>query len=718
MAIEDTMAQMAHSQITQSLPSMTEDIQGFQIIDTNEEINSAIGVIVGLVGNMVVYIPAVYRRGKIYNMDIMYIPEIRQWLPTHDNWLTYIRSRRADLDAVIKDRDKVASKGKATNINLDEPLLQIVKTASAKLDDAYIKRVGIKTALSDAKDAIIAQLTNPVAELNIPGVPELIKKCASSTPAQNLVNVLANNTNVGDALVQFYTDDDLVDMSTEVVRALTVEPKVAPRNTKGTVKLLTSSSVEARDLSDEDKASILRDGAVISDTRGLKPTKIYKTRSNGAWVSPGNSGLYELLKLDGRTVTCYVVVGDRRPSYDRKQVSGINYVIPMDDGMARKAIEVPAHILGQPIPVTDINLSGGSSVQDLPSDKYICRLIVDVNGKALRLTARGARHFGDKDDYFVKLSSGTVSPVGQWTDKEWETRNADVTTIVQIPASGKLRIHGKTLYVPESAKLFDIKLDDELSDCCDICAMSIDETQPTRTRKLDLATFDEYIDAVQRRNKLISVKIYNDPTGYVVTPGDSNDTKPVEPLTKTAAAVRLVQDYAIRPVDAFSMLDEVKTNSAERYLLKLAAGTGYELMFSNQKPSDVEERTVDLTEESKVNTREAMAAEIERAGKSGVKEVMDVTVLRMLADDTSCVRLIQDMVPSLFTAMNTVGQLLFMLRAGTSMAEAYGDYRSDEMEKQFTSLMQRLGDAVIVLQQGKIGNVKDLLEGPLSDTLG
>ena len=119
MAIEDTMAQMAHSQITQSLPSMTEDIQGFQIIDTNEEINSAIGVIVGLVGNMVVYVPAVYRRGKIYNMDIMYIPEIRQWLPTHDNWLTYIRSRRADLDAVIKDRDNIASKGKATNINLD-----------------------------------------------------------------------------------------------------------------------------------------------------------------------------------------------------------------------------------------------------------------------------------------------------------------------------------------------------------------------------------------------------------------------------------------------------------------------------------------------------------------------------------------------------------------------------------------------------------------------
>jgi hypothetical protein len=52
------------------------------------------------------------------------------------------------------------------------------------------------------------------------------------------------------------------------------------------------------------------------------------------------------------------------------------------------------------------------------------------------------------------------------------------------------------------------------------------------------------------------------------------------------------------------------------------------------------------------------------------------------------------------------------------MSEAYGDFRADEMEKQFTKLMQRLGDAVIVLQQGRVGSVKDLLEGPLSDTLG
>lgn len=720
MAIEDTMAQMAHSQITQSLPSMTEDIQGFQIIDTNDEINSAIGVIVGLVGNMVVYVPAIYRRGKIYNMDIMYIPEIRQWLPTHDNWLTYIRSRRADLEAVIKDRDQVASSGKAANISLDEPLLQIVKTASDKLNDNYINMVGIRRALKDAEDVLVAQLTTPAGELNLPSTTELIRKCAASGTAQSIVQALADHTIVGDALVQFYSDDDLANMAEDVVRALTIEPRVAPKTKQGSVKLLTSNSVEARDLSDEDKAAILRDGAVISDTRGLTPTKVYKTRSNGTWVSPGESGLYELLKLDGRTVTAFVICGDRELKKDSDGLCGVNYVIPMDDGMARVAIEVPAHILGQPIPVTDINLSGGSRLEELPSNRWFERLLVDTNGTALRISAHSAHHIGEKGDYIVKLNSGRAYGVGVWRDRSFG-KFEHITNLVEIPASGKLRIHRNTLYVPTSARFFEIGDDGEHPTAiCDCSCDCLPVDQHKTTRALNLATFDEYIDAVQRRNKLVAIKIYNDPTGYVITAGNEQSDNPIEPLAKTAAAVKLVSDFAIEPAAAFGMLDDIKTKESMRFLLKVAAGTNYEMVFNDFNPSEEDTATIDLNTESskRSKSREEMLAEIDKAGKSGVKEVMDVTVLRMLADDGSCVRLIQDMVPSLFTAMNTIGQILFMLRAGTSMSEAYGDFRADEMEKQFTKLMQRLGDAVIVLQQGRVGSVKDLLEGPLSDTLG
>ena len=127
MAIEDTMAQLAHSQVTQCLPSLADDLQGFQLVYSNEDINASVGVLVAVVNNLVVYIPAVYRKGKIYNMDIMYIQELHQWLPTQDNWVTYIRSKRADIEAIVRDRDVVSRSGKASSINLDTPLLKIVK---------------------------------------------------------------------------------------------------------------------------------------------------------------------------------------------------------------------------------------------------------------------------------------------------------------------------------------------------------------------------------------------------------------------------------------------------------------------------------------------------------------------------------------------------------------------------------------------------------------
>ena len=76
MAIEDTMAQLANSQVTQSMPSLRDYIEGFQLITSNEENNAAIGVEIGMLGNTCIYIPAIYRNGKIYDMDIMYIPEM------------------------------------------------------------------------------------------------------------------------------------------------------------------------------------------------------------------------------------------------------------------------------------------------------------------------------------------------------------------------------------------------------------------------------------------------------------------------------------------------------------------------------------------------------------------------------------------------------------------------------------------------------------------
>ena len=704
MATEDTMAQLAHSQVSQSLPSLANDVQGFQIIESNEDNNSAIGVVVALIGNLIIYIPAIFRKGKIYNMDVMYIPELHQWLPTQDNWVTYLRSRRTELEASIVEHDQ-GSTGKAGSVDLDIPLLKIVKTASTEpMDAKYIQRVGVPEVLRKAASAMLEELTSEVADYRIPSATELMKKCAASDTAKRMVTTLTQYPAVADAFVQFYDDSELLDAASTVVNALSV--KTPETKTTGEVKILTSASKEARDLSDDVKASILRDGAVIVDTRGYTPTKLYKTKHSGSWVTPSTSGIYELLKLDGSTMTAMVIVGARRPIKENLS-EGWNYVMPLTDNAEHKLHVAPAHILGQICPTREFNVTGGYSLNTLPVDAQRNYVIVDIDGSAICVNDLDPVYIGKGDEIVVMPKGRGASAYlpnasrGLWeTGHVWSDRfeKTPIKQLVGIPAGGKLRTKGTTLFVPEKCRIFPVGFG-----CPDYACDSFND--------LKLATMDEYVDAVGRREKLLGIKIYNDGSRFTI----SDDTGRVtEPILKRAAAFDLVEHYAVDPQIAKDILEDVKPGGQERYLAKIAADTSYMMSFSDKQTSDPSLSNVDLNDVIEEDSRTVLT----QAAQTGIKEVMDVTVLKLLAEDGSSVRMIQDLVPSLFSAMNSVGQILFMLRASTTMNDAYGEYRADEMEKQFAKLMQRLGDAVIVLQQGRVDDVKDLLEGPLSSTLG
>lgn len=696
MAIEDTMAQLAHSRVTQSLPSIANDIQGFQIIDSNDDINSAVGVIAAVINNLIVYVPAIYRKGKIYSMDIMYIPEMKQWLPTQDNWITYLRSRVADLEATLKDRDSAGKHGSPSSVNLQKPLLQIVKSASAtpEFDSKRIERLGIPAILKEASDNLVDQLTTPVVGLNIPGLEELLDKCASSGVSAKLVNTIANNPTVGNVFAQYYTDDELEDIADKLAAAVARNVKdreVLPEHDKGDVKVVTANSSEVKQLSSEDRVRILKDGAVIVDTRGITPTKVYKTVSRGQWSTPATNGIYEILRRDGSSITAYVVVGDRK-LVDRTAKYAeepMNFVMPLDTGMEHRFFKAPGFILGQEIMQSGASFTGGKAINSLSGqDDRSHYLVIDTDGTALVINHPRISYIGSGDNVDIYCGdSCKVYHVGR------EAEGEKIRTIVKIPASGRLHVSGSSLRVPENCKVFPL------------------DYYGVDSNTLKLATTDEYVDAIARREKLLSMKIHN--SGTVFTISDDNGNQ-VTAISKRAAAYELVKNYAIAPDVAMKLAEDTAQGTADRYLMKMASGASYMMSVSDSDPSEQDVESVDLSSELGDDSVKIL----QQAGQLGMKEVLDVSVLKILSEDGSSVRMIQDMLPSLFTAMNSIGQLLFMLRAGSSMTEAYGDDRSTEMEQQFTKLMQQLGDAVIVLQQGRVNSVEDLLEGPLSQTLG
>lgn len=700
MAIEQTMAQIAHSQVTQSLPSLVDSIQGFQLIDNDEEKHSAVGVMVALIGDTCIYIPAIYKHGKIFSMDIMYIPEMKQWLPTQDNWITYLKSRKADLVSVLRLRDAPSGKNQPESIQLDIPFREFAKRASSEHGAQYVKRVGIPAILKEAAQAMLDEVDGNI-EYHIPDAIECMKKSSAASTSRVLESIL-NNTALSNAFAQYYTDQDLVSVAEELGKRSEGSLTGMASNDKpaGTVKVLTGASAEARDLSDDEKKQLLLKGAVIVDSRGLTPSKVFKIRDTGSWSTANRTGLYELLKADGNTLTAYVIRIPRLKRNDAEE----SYVIPVDDGMARKAYKIPTPI-GQVYPTATIPDKVGVRIDKAfhntdESDMWHVRhIVVTEDGGIAFLSVTGKPSFVSNADNNLSILFDRCNCHLACVTDSCECSGDDfgeIDRIEVLPAGAKIRRNRNTLYVPNTAR-------------CIAVASHVDGDTAVR----NLATLGELQEALIRQEKLLGIKIANIHHQYTVSDDTSRTT---EPLGKQAAALDLVRHYALSPMDAEKLLDEVSERpvSQGRWLIKMASDTNYALTFNEENDSVEDMTTIDLNQELPQGDVQALID----ASNSGVKEVLDVTLLKTLATDTSTVRQIQGLVPSLFSALDAVSRILFMLRAGDSMGIAYGENRANDMEIQFSQLVNALGDAIICLQQGRVDSVHDLLEGPLASSIG
>jgi hypothetical protein len=718
MAIEDTMAQLANSQVTQSMPSLRDYIEGFQLITSNEENNAAIGVEIGMLGNTCIYIPAIYRNGKIYDMDIMYIPEMDQWIPSQDNWVSMLKSKKPDMLAVLKGRKTMPSMGGGSSggVKLDLPFNMISKLASETGGfRKLLEREGNQRLLKSAGDTLLEVLLRDDVpdSFGVPEATEFLPNLAKQASAK-LLTALKDEPTVYNAFARYYSDEELnalIDKLEAKTKFPTAQTPV--EEPQGTVKILTSASTESRDLDDVAKAKILRDGAVIQDTRGLIPTKVYKAKQNNEWTTVSSNGLYELLNVDGTTTTAYVVLNTKS---NGNNMLSTKFVIPVDDGKRRAAYCCDAAVVGQPYPFSDLDLPGGytidqiktmtcSDCSDIDADSpasYVDALILDVNGSGFKLHGRVKNaqwvRGGDSDVLSgCNLEAEDISHAA--------SRDADcyvyscgdsnqITTVVKLPHAAELRVHKNTLYVPDGCKLYPI-------------------AQNMESNVLKLVDLANAPDAIGRRAKLLGVKVFNADGVHTIS---DNSGREFKDLNKTAAEYTLVKEYAIEPAIAEAMVKEAsaKRVHSERYLLKIAEDTEFSMAFAGQNPIQWE---VDVADMGAVMPPDVQQT-IERASDAGVKDIFDVSLLKMLAEDSTTVRLVQEYIPTLYQAMDRVARLLYLTRAGDSMAGAYGEGKIDVLEQKLKKLVTDIGDLIIYLQQGRIDDVHDLLEGPLANTLG
>ena len=732
MKIEDVMSQAAYSQISEVMPALREYLLGFGMVDSDEKDNRGIGVLLAKVGDTYIYIPSIYRHGQICDMDLLYEPANNRFLPVQDNTLSYLLSKKTDTTAEAVKKPQMArggTNGGPGGVSLNLPFTMFTKVASGEIKDTPTI---LKIAAADIAQVLLSyagSFEHLYASLNDISAPSL-SKLASASMSEALLNKL--DTPAGyNAFAQWYSKDDmdkLVDtlIDTVVIDRVGIESQM-PDPAAVPVKVLTSASAEARDLSDEEKASILRDGAVIVDNRGLIPSEIFKLKQNSDYQTPSQNGLYELLRLDGSTITAYVVDFNAAEGFDKFTKTKESYgIIPVDDGQSRKIHRVDFAPLGQFYPMSMSIPLGGVDVKSLTSDTfadYGKTVVVTPKGEALLLSdlySQNGHWINTDEDKFVGIKlrptelevaeglgrlSANSDRGDDWVDATIESKLSPmpdvsakreiITQIIVGRPGSKLQIRGNSLRVPEGSKFYDVPFE--------------------ASNDLDLVDQTNAIEAIAERDKLIKVTIYS--TDGLLTLSDKMMKKASG--DKIEVAKYLVTNYAIAPKDAMKIVKEASgIQGGESYLIKVAAQSGFDMAFAQEEPAyvDYSETTVlqPQSTDKEIDDREL----IDNAMNAGVRQVLDVDMLKLLAEDDSSVREVRSYIPRLLSAVDALGRLLFLTRVNDSLQEAYGDQRTLMMEKSIKSAFFKLWDIILGLQQGQVDNISDLVGGDLSQSIG
>lgn len=687
MSIEQTLASMAHRQLTQNMPSLTPELLGFEIITQSDDNTFALGVNVARIGDTYVFIPTILKNGRIAPVDLMYIPEIDQFLPCKDSWITYLKSKKADLLATVSKKNKG---GNAGAVDLDMPFTNITKVASQGLE-----------AIQDmAKEVMVEALCSAPTNTGIPCVSELI----DIAPVNGLKKLASyiESTDGHNSLVEFYSDEELRDITNKLDNRIQNAPTFNSIGSDGSVKILTSASSEARTLSNDDKVKILRDGAVIKDSRGLTPSTVYKTKTNSEWCTPNDNGIYELLKTDGSTMTAFVINAEtaKDGKTHRPDVKEY-YVIPLDDGQARKAYHITRKdIIGQPYAdVKSISLKG-ADLTSMSSVAYADILLLNDAGVAKVLTTESADNIPviRKDEEiiinrpfnFCDCHNPRLLPTVGTSAKE----HRGLDGIIVGKKGSKMRVANNYLRVGKDTTWFNI-------------VREYDHDRPKNIKLL--ATVDNILDAVSRRSGNVAVDMFKADNGVYI----ESDIVKVAGASDTQAAYMLVDKLAITPEEADMMIKEAsaKLNRMNSYIVKIANDTQVALHATDMPDVEFQTNSQSLGPMSTMSEEDRNI--LNKAMESGTKEIFDVSVLRILAEEDSPAQIINEWMPTLFTALDKVGRILYLCRAGESMQDAYGVDRVEDVERKLRKQFNELGDIILTMLKGKIKDIDDLLNGEI-----
>jgi len=708
LSFEQQFGILTNSLIVEKLPSLDNMKLAFQVIEKSDDDTKACGAAVYLIGDNVIFVPAFFKQNKIQTGDMMFIAQTQQFLPLSDAWVAWLRDKDLKTPGKLVPMEVAPEGGSSKATTIRDMADPITKTASQQIPRPSDKILGLyvweKTA-AQAEEQMV-KTVNRIAPVFMRGLlyldPDMHKTasdCASildvslhmgKTVAESMINKMVKDANFLNATMVFYTPEEVNKFAKQA--AVMEEAENTP-----TVELILPLTKEAKTLNAQELKALHKDGFFIRKvadvSMGESPDVIRKKQLDGMFRVLNGPGKAGLLKVNG-SISKHVVlplIDNREPWRQCIRSANIpanlamhqNHMVVITDG---KYTELPIDVMhnqeefeewkpemaegiGKVLKNTNFKQVGWHDIVLVPSSGY-AYCVPDTCCDGPMIYSVAAEDAGLKAP--IITMSSVVVPYGSHLIEQKGAR------VEKMTDSGSVK---------------------------DTVDKNEEATSPANASSVPYATintFDAFLGAYidKRYHK---TRVYNNGSEFVIS-GDKSDG---QPQALKEAALHLVQAYDIEPAVAKIMLKEASNgatyNNPKSLTYYIEKKGAFEGEYSDpeptigsdkimQTPPQISMREMPTILEDPANLEQA----ITNAANNGIKEVFDITALKILARQNHFFDEIRDDIPGFMKTLDSLCRKLFQFYWHTEkMEEKYGTVKLKALEDSLKCTLDSLSDLTI-----------------------
>lgn len=672
---------LSNAMIIDKFPNLADYRVAFQLIQKNDQNTKALGVSVNRLDKQFIHIPAFFNNGKIKTGDMMYVPSIDMFRPLSDAWLAEVRGMElGDTGETVAAQNVTASS--PGSVRVKQSTDPIVKTASLH---------------SVAKDT---------APLDIFGTALKMGKKASSYMMDKLNNDRQFLSNV----LKFYDAAHIVQFGKKASVMFDQQPQ-QPK-----YQLITPLDKRASQLTEQQRQLLFQQGFFIRTNPMYKQasqqpaaTVLDASRIQNLkdqFIVANDSCVAQLMDINGNLHKALVITPDtfmKGPAVDLYPGSCQNTL----RGTKRRIFLVQQNKTNYAETSPQVLLLKSSiqcPCQNI--EKYSTKLTSQVQQIPYGSIIYSAGRF------FHVSRSLTKSPnVATWTQCYGCCSSCDQDFLsISLVDDDQLKspLIGRTaIQLPKDSRI----IFPSGYRTTGICSTDQDQRKSTQGLQARFCTPQTLVQVIDRyKNKHYKrVKVYTQGTQYIIT-GQQQDSAPLQ--TKQAA-LHIVNSFGVHPKDARQMLKRAMLgadyNHPRRltfYISKTAADNTVQDMqwqrsnvssteVSNKLRPDVQ--NIDLDQFAQ-NPQQLMQA-IQTAADQGIKQVFDVTALKLLAQASDISQHIGDYVSDFLKSLDKLCRMLFMLyQHSDTMQQKYGTLKMKSLQQSIKNSLDSLSQLTVFLK--------------------